>query len=61
MNITAAINLLSNNCLGISSLRTSEAIDISGGIASITEALKITVPSVLEIQLSPADVDIVSI
>lgn len=61
MNITAAINLLGNNSMEIISLRTGEAIDISGGIASITEAVKITVPGVLEMQLSPADVDVASI
>ena len=61
MNITAAINLLDNNSMEISSLRTGEAVDISDGIASITEAVKITIPGVLEMQLSPADVDVASI
>lgn len=61
MNITAAINLLGNNSMEITSLRTGKAVDISGGIASITEAVKITVPGVLEMQLSPADVDVASI
>lgn len=42
-------------------LRTGEAVDISDGIAAITEAVKITIPGVLEMQLSPADVDVSSI
>ena len=61
MNITAAINMLNGNRTEIISLRTGEAVDISGGVAAITEAVKITVPGVLEMQLSPADVDIASI
>ena len=61
MNITAAINMLNGNQVDVTSLRTGEALDISGGIASITEAVKITVPGVLEMQLSPADVDVASI
>lgn len=61
MNITAAINMLNGNQIAVTSLRTGETVDISGGIASITEAVKITVPGVLEMQLSPADVDVVFI
>jgi uncharacterized protein YhaN len=58
MNITAAVNILNGNQVAVTSLRTGETIDISGGIASITEAVKITVPGVMEMQLSPADVDV---
>lgn len=61
MNITAAINMLGGNNVEVSSVRTGEAVDISGGIASITEAVKITVPGVMEMQLSPADVDVSAI
>ncbi len=61
MNITAAINMFGGNNAEISSVRTGEAVDISGGIASITEAVKIIVPGVMEMQLSPADVDISAI
>lgn len=61
MNITAAINMLSGHQVAVTSLRTGEAVDISGGIASIAEAVKITVPGVMEMQLSPADVDVASI
>ena len=61
MNITAAINMLSGDQVEVVSLRTGEAVDISCGIASITEAVKITVPGILEMQLSPADVDVISV
>ena len=61
MNITAAINMLGGNNVEITSVRTCEAVDVSDGIASITEAVKITVPGVMEMQLSPADVDVSAI
>ena len=61
MNITAAINMLGGNDVEITSVRTGEEVDISGGIASITEAVKISVPGVMEMQLSPADVDVAAI
>lgn len=61
MNLTAVINMIGNNNVEITSLRTGEAVDISGGTASVTEAVKITVPGVMEMQLSPADVDVVSV
>ena len=61
MNITAAINVLGGNNVEITAVRTGEAVDISGGIASITEAVKISVPGVMEMQLSPADVDVSAI
>lgn len=61
MNITAAINMLGGNDVEITSVRTGEAVDVSDGIASITEAVKITVPGVMEMQLSPADVDVSAI
>lgn len=61
MNITAAINILGGNNIEITSVRTGEAVNITEGLASITEAVKITVPGVMEMQLSPADVDVAAI
>lgn len=58
MNITAAVNMLSGQAVEITSLRTGEVIDISNGTASIAEAVKITVPGVIEMQLAPANVDV---
>ena len=61
MNITAAINMLGGNNIEITSVRTGEAVNITEGLASITEAVKISVPGVVEMQLSPADVDVAAI
>ena len=61
MNITAAINMLGGNNIEITSVRTGETLDATNGFASITEAVKISVPGVIEMQLSPADVDVSAI
>lgn len=61
MNITAAINMFGGNNIKITSVRTGETVDASNGLASITETVKIVVPGVMEMQLSPADVDVVAI
>lgn len=61
MNITAAINMLGGNNIEITSIRTGEAVNITEGLTSITEAVKITVPGIMEMQLSPADVDVTTI
>ena len=58
MNLSAAVNMLNSNKMTITSLRTGEAIDITDGVASITEAVEITIPDVAKIQLSPADVNV---
>lgn len=61
MNITAAVNMLGNNDIIITSLRTGTPVELSDGMASITEAVKVTVPGVMEIELAPADVDVETI
>lgn len=61
MNLNATIRMLDGIRMHIVSVRTGESVDISDGIASITEAVKITVPGVMEMQLSPADVDVASV
>lgn len=58
MNLTAAIQLQNGHSLEITSLRTGLPVDISNGIADICEAVKLTVPGVMELQLSPADVNV---
>lgn len=58
MNLNAAIHMLGGNEVQIVSLRTGKNVDTVDGLASITEAVKIIVPGVMEMQLSPADVDI---
>lgn len=61
MNITAAINMLGGSNIEITSVRTGEAVNITDSLVSITEAVKISVPGVMEMQLSPADVDVATI
>ena len=58
MNLNAAIEMLGDHSLLITSLRTGEKVDVSGGLAAITEAVKIELPGVMVMQLSPADVDV---
>lgn len=61
MNIAAAIQLQGNHRVEITSVLTGKAVDVSNGHASITEAVNITVPGVLAMQLSPANVDVASV
>ena len=61
MNLNAAIQMLKDDRIEILSLRTGEPVALSEGTASITEAVKITVPGVMEMQLSPADIDVTAI
>ena len=61
MNITAAVRMLGGNNVEITSVRTGEVVTVTEGLASITEAVNITVPGVMEMQLSPADVDVAAI
>lgn len=61
MNLTAAVHMLGGNTLEVTSVRTGQKIDVADGIANISEAVRLTIPGVMEMQLSPADVDVVSI
>lgn len=61
MNITAAIKMLGGNTVEITSLRTGEKIDVTDENTAITEAVKIAVPGVMEMQLSPANVNVTDI
>ncbi len=56
MNLNAAIKMLGDNTIEITSIRTGEKFDISDSV-SITEAVDITVPGVMEMRLSPAGTD----
>ena len=58
MNLTATIRMLSGKSVEVTSLRTGEEIDVSSGLATITEAVRIEIPGVMEMQLSPTDVDV---
>ncbi len=61
MNITAAIRMLNGQNVEIMSLRTGEPIGLTDDVANISEAVKITIPGVMEMQLVPADVDVADI
>ena len=58
MNLNATVKMLGGNNVEVVSLRSGKALDITDDSLSITEAVKITVPGVMEMQLSPADVDV---
>lgn len=61
MNLNAAIRMLDGREIQIVSLRTGKPVELSANTAAITEAVKITVPGVMEMQLSPADVDVTAV
>jgi len=61
MNLSAALNLSDGHTIEIRSLRTGQALDVSGETFSITEAVKITVPGVMELQLAPAHVNVAEV
>ena len=58
MNLNAAITMLNGHSVELRSLRTGEALIVEDGSAAITEAVAITVPGVMELRLTPADVDV---
>lgn len=60
MNLTADIKMLGNHRLEIKSLRSGEVIETSD-ITSITEAVSLTIPGIMEMKLAPADVDLESV
>lgn len=61
MNLSAAIHILNDSRIEITSLRTGAPVELSDGIASITEAVKIMIPGIMEMQLSPADVNVAAV
>lgn len=61
MNLQAAIRMFDGNTPEITSLRTGERLDVGGEFLSISEAVQITVPGVMELQLSPADVNVADV
>ena len=61
INITAQIKMLNNCDIEVKSLRTGEKININNENVSINEAVIISIPDIMEMQLSPADTDTVEI
>ncbi len=61
MNVRAAVQMFGTHRVEITSLRTGEAVALDGDTAAISEAVKITVPNVMELRLTPTDVDVVAV
>ncbi len=60
MNLNASVRMLGENCVEVHSIRTGEEIPVSDTI-TITEAVRITVPGVMEMELAPANVDVADV
>ena len=61
MNLRAAVEMLGGYGLTVTSLRTGETVCADSGQLAITEAVKLVIPGVMELQLAPADVDAAAI
>lgn len=61
MNLSAAVNMFGENEIEITKVKTGEKIDISEGNCEITESVKIVVPGIMEMQLSPKGVDVATV
>ena len=61
MNLSAAIKMFGGNEIEITYVKNGEKIDISKGNCEIKEAVKITVPGIMEMQLSPIGVDVAAV
>ena len=61
MNLAAALKLAGGHTAEIRSLRTGKLLSAEDGNMAITEAVTLTVPGVLELQLAPADVDVAAV
>ena len=61
MNLSAAIKMFGDNKVKITSLITGEEIRIDDGKTEINEAVNITVPGVMEMQLFPANIDVAEV
>lgn len=57
MNIAATLKTLGGNTVKITSLLTGEPMEFDGETAILTEAARIEIPGIMEISLSPAEVD----
>ena len=57
MNLNSTIRMMNGHSLRITSLRTGEEIPLQGNNVSLSEAVRISIPDVMEMELSPANVD----
>lgn len=58
MHLNAAIQMFGGHTIQVTSLRTGQKLDITDNTLPIAEAVTISVPGVMEMQLSPADVNV---
>ncbi len=58
MNLNALIKMQGENSIEIRSLTSDRLLDASAANVAITEAVSIVIPDVMEMVLSPADVDV---
>ena len=57
MNLNAAVQMLDGHSIEVKSLRTGKTLNLSDGRININEAVAVVIPGVMEMQLTPADVD----
>ena len=57
MNLRASLKLNAGYSAELRSIGTGREIEFDGGEAAVTEAVTLSVPGVMELQLSPADTD----
>ena len=57
MNLRASLKLNAGYSAELRSIGTGREIELDGGEAAVTEAVTLSVPGVMELQLSPADTD----
>ncbi len=57
MNVQAAIEMFGGQQIEMTSLRTGQKLDLAGCNGRITEAVRLEVPGVMTMELSPVDVD----
>lgn len=61
INIRAAVNMLGGHGIEVTSLKTGLPLEAADGAYIMTEAVKISVPGVMEMRLAPADADVEAI
>ncbi len=58
MNVTAIVKMLGDHTAKITSLGTGDPVVMENGKANLSEAVKISVDGVMDLQLTPADIDV---
>ena len=61
MNLNAVIKMLNNSNIQITSVRTGEELNLNDNSIAISEAVNITIPDVIEMQLAPLNVNVAEI